>query len=61
MYLIDCLLLATTKGPHMIPSKMAPGQKSLKTEYDERSVSLDRYLENHSNITSALSTDECFS
>jgi len=45
----------------MIPSKMAPGQKSLKTEYDERSVSLDRYLENHSNITSALSTDECFS
>ena len=42
----------------MIPSKMAPGQKSLKIEYDEQRVSLNRYLENHSNTMSALSTDE---
>jgi len=45
----------------MTPSKMAPGQKSLKIEYDERSVSLNRYIENHSNTMSGLSTDECFS
>ena len=45
----------------MIPSKMAPGHKSLQIEYDERSVSLNRYLENHSNTTNGLSTDECFS
>jgi len=44
----------------MIPSKMAPGHKSLKIEYDERSVSLNRHLEIHTNTMSALSTEECF-
>jgi len=48
------------RTPHIIPSKMAPSQKSLKIEYDEQCVSLNRYLENHSNTMSALSTDECF-
>ena len=43
----------------MIPSIMAPGQKSLKIEYEEQSVSLNRYHANHSNTMSALSTDEC--